>query len=131
MFAPRIARWLRDSAVIDSLAREVPTDSLRALMRQALTAVAVIPALEAIECESAILEARYGSMPALRAEARAESLAWSDADRRTIDAKLPERGFINFSPCEDSLPQKRRVGDTDLGRPLGGRPRLRPKPRSP
>src|SRR6478672_3750071 len=66
----RLAQWLRDSIVVDSVSRTVPTDSLQHLFRTLLGSPDPAPVLQEIDCEQFRLSWRYGSLPVMDAVQR-------------------------------------------------------------
>jgi hypothetical protein len=79
-YSRRLSQWLRDSMVVDSLSRAVPTDSLYRLYRAMLFAKAPRPYLEPILCLQTNLNWRYGMQPAARAINRMKDTLWKRGD---------------------------------------------------
>jgi len=81
--------YLRDSALVDSLARYVPTDSLRALYRRVAIGPDPVSAVHAIPCEGYHLWYTYGHA-AWVAEERVRAAEWTperdSAVLRALDA---------------------------------------------
>lgn len=76
--------WQRDSAVIDSLAATVRTDSLYRLSRSLLTSAAPGSVYGELVCERWRLAWRHGSRPASLAIARTEDTVWRGVDAEAL-----------------------------------------------
>lgn len=125
----RLSRWLRDSTVIDSIARTISTDSLQKLYRAAKNAPHPFPIFQAMECEQDALHKRYGYTPTMWATQRAESASWTPAERDAAVARLPERFVFVDDACNDTLRMAvSRLAGTDLMLRPDTRPLLRRRP---
>lgn len=82
--------WRRDSAVIDSLAGAVRTDSLFRLSRAMLAAASPGALYGELVCERWRLAWRHGSRPASLAIARMEDTVWRGVDESDV-ARLTAR----------------------------------------
>jgi len=92
-----LARWQRDSAVLDSLTRLVRTDSLYTLYRAALGPERASPKLiEAIACEWIRLGRLYGDVPSQRGAMRLLDTVYSDRGIR--GSKNADRFFSGLAP---------------------------------
>jgi hypothetical protein len=133
-YESRLARWLRDSAVIDSIARTVDDDSLRSLYRQLVATETPAPILQAILCEQTRLADLHG-YNALgvvgRRVRRAELGPDPAAAMRRVEDKLPTMLFhVTGGPCGEPGPRgPDSVGSTSLRqeRPRPSPPQ-RPRP---
>jgi hypothetical protein len=97
VYRAHLAKWQRDSAVLDSLTRLVRTDSLYALYRAALGPARASPKLiEAIACEWVRLSRLYGQIPSRRAEMRVLDTVYSDRGIR--GSKNADRFFSGLAP---------------------------------
>lgn len=76
--------WQRDSAVIDSLAATVRTDSLYRLSRAMLASAAPGVVYAELVCERWRLAWRHGSRPASVAIARMEDTVWRGVDAAAL-----------------------------------------------
>ncbi len=87
-----LAEWQRDSAVVDSLARLVPTDPLYHAYHGALTASDLNAAHQLIACFHVGLASRHGSYPASIATQRMRDTLWKGVAPSLIaehDARVP------------------------------------------
>jgi hypothetical protein len=128
-YASRLTRWVHDSTVIDSIARTIPTDSLRSLYRLATSSKQALPIFTAITCERLRLVGTYGTA-ATQVSDLVDSTAWTPAERAAFESRLPEHLFVDEKQCgpyDRSVPV-RVVSGTKVFDPLGRRPHLRPKP---
>ena len=80
-----VRRFERDSFVIDSLARLVPRDSMRALYASMIRSVAPMRYPQLINCVSRRLEEQFGLRVAVEVERRARSDAVVAATPREIE----------------------------------------------
>src|SRR3954464_354859 len=69
-YSVNLVRWMRDSALMDSISRTINTDSLYRLFHAALRPQPMVPIVRAITCERNRLGARHGSIPARAAISR-------------------------------------------------------------
>lgn len=75
----RLAEWLRDSAILDSMTKLVPTDSLYRLYRHAVDPAGVTLAVfQEAWCEEIYLEEKFGVVPARRAERKLQDTMYRD-----------------------------------------------------
>src|SRR5688572_26568977 len=79
-YVAELGKWKRDSAIIDSLSRLIPSDSLLRLRRAALSAGTDRPYRQAMLCEYMRWTSRHGSRPAEMAFDRLDS-ALTPAER--------------------------------------------------
>ena len=82
----QLAKWQRDSTVIDSISRTINTDSLYRLFRAALPPQPMVPIVRALNCESDRLSARYGSIPADAEIERMNDTLWRGIRKADVDA---------------------------------------------
>ena len=135
---PRLARWLRDSVVLDSVTRLVKTDSLYKLYRRALEPPGVTLALMTeVSCEEVRLDIRFGSVPASRAIHAVQNTMYRDRGirdgMRYFIAHAPAEGMIEGgrSRCGPYPPAApKAIGTTRLDTELSQRPRA-PRTRRP
>lgn len=80
-----VSRFERDSFVIDSLARLVPRDSMRALYASMIRSVAPMRYPQLINCVSRRIEEQFGLRVAVEVERRARSDAFDAATPREIE----------------------------------------------
>ena len=85
----RLARWRRDSTVIDSIGSSIPVQPLVSAMLVWRRDPGNPRLHEAVFCERFKLLRHYGAMPSARAEVRAEALAGLSDDERTRVRELP------------------------------------------
>jgi hypothetical protein len=100
-YEAELAKYLRDSLVIDSIARTVDTDSLRQLYRMMLYAEDPMPVLREVLCQRARLAARYGLSPSEIAIRRLRATVWRPEERdavRAMEDRMPERAVLSFDP---------------------------------
>jgi len=112
-----VAEWQRDSAMVDSLSRLVPTDSLYAAWRAVLVAQDLQAAHQRIACNATELRLRYGTHPAALAIERMEDTLWRGVDPELIrahDARVPKAmelsvdeacGFPGHLWLQNSMPE--------------------------
>jgi hypothetical protein len=113
-FEATLAKYLRDSLVIDSIARSVTTDSLEHLYQKALTAERPELVIQEISCERHRLIWRYGIVPAQVAMDRAEDRAWSDRVAvARMESRMPHSGFLSSDRCTE--PEGEPMPDTLSG----------------
>jgi len=138
VYASRLARWLRDSVVLDSMTRLVNTDSLFRLYRRALEPGQVsLEVLQEESCEEERLYIEHGSVPAKRA-----IRAMRDTVFRDHGIRDGMRYFISRAPAEGVIEGGARrcgpypprapdfIGATRLDTELGSRPRPSRRPHS-
>lgn len=129
----RLASWLRDSIVLDSMTRLVNTDSLYKLYRRALDPPGVTLALMTdVSCEEVRLKIGFGSVPARRAIQAVHDTMYRDRGIRDgmgyFVAHAPSEGTIELGSarCRPYPPAApRAIGTTRLDTELP------PKPRAP
>jgi hypothetical protein len=137
-YASRLARWLRDSVVLDSVTRLVNTDSLFRLYRRALEPGQVTVALvQEVSCEEERLAIGHESIPAQRAIQAVRDTVYRDHGIRDgfryFASRAPAEGVIEGGRgrCGPYPPRAPRViGTTHLDTELGPRPRPPRKRRS-
>jgi len=96
-YLAQLAKWKRDSFVLDSLTQLARTDSLYRLYRRSLEAAGTTPALlEEVNCEYARLRRVVGAIPARRAFERMRDTVF--ADRGIRDSKDADRKFFGRTP---------------------------------
>src|SRR6476620_10488624 len=92
---PDSLAYIRDSTLIDSLARLLPVDSLRDLYRRVPGAADPVSVIRAIQCESYRLSYTFGRAADI-AEERVASAEWppnvTAAVRRALDSAA--KGFL-------------------------------------
>jgi len=108
-YLARLAKWRRDSLVLDSLTALARTDSLYHLYRRALAAPGTSPALlEEVNCEYARLRRRVGIVPAQRAFGRMRDTVY--ADEGIHDSKGADRRFFSRTPDSAFVTDMRSCG---------------------
>lgn len=118
----RSATYAADSALVDSIARTIPTDSLFSLSRQTLFAEDYQAAAQAAACELVRLEFRYGLYPALVAKQRMTDTLWIGIHPDTFATRIarwPAGVLIHGEPSECGLPADAEMPETpevDLSR---------------
>src|SRR5690349_12046625 len=75
-YVERLEKWRHDSLVIDSIARTVNTDSLRALYRAVWSLPQPAAAFQELLCEQSRLNARYGALAATIAGEQVKREVW-------------------------------------------------------
>ena len=118
-YEQQLAAWLRDSAVIDSIARTIDTDSLYRVHRSALTADNPEPVYQQIACEGDRLYIRHGTIAAELAIARMRDTLWKPGEEdevRRMRARLPRVVELSTEHCQPYTGPKapKRIGDTPL-----------------
>lgn len=137
-YKARLAQWLRDSVVLDSMSRLVNTDSLYKLYRRALEPPGVTLALMTeASCEEVRLNIGFGPIPASRAIRAVQDTMYRDRGIRDgmgyFIAHAPAEGEIEGgrSRCGPYPPAAPKViGTTRLDTELPQRPRA-PRTRRP
>lgn len=137
-YTSRLAQWLRDSVVLDSMTRLVNTDSLFRLYRRALEPGRVTVALvQQVSCEEERLAIGHESIPAQRAIRAVRDTVYRDHGIRDgfryFASRAPAEGVIEGGRgrCGPYPPRAPRIiGTTRLDTELGTRPRPPRKPRS-
>jgi len=130
----RLAEWLRDSTVLDSLAQLVRTDSLYRLYRRAIEPSGASMALvQEVWCEELRLSLKFGTIPADRAVDRLLDTVYRDRGVRDgfayFAARAPAHGLIESSNCGRlSKEAPSALGRTRLDRVLPARPTRIPRP---
>jgi hypothetical protein len=119
LYQARLAAWLRDSAVIDSITRTVDTDSLYRLHRSALAADNPEPIYQQIGCEGDRLYLRYGGNAARIAIKRMRDAVYKPGeadDVRRMEARLPRVVELSTEHCEPYTGPRAgtRLGETPL-----------------
>jgi hypothetical protein len=128
-YQQELADWLRDSTVLDSMSRLVPTDSLYRLYRRALEPSGVPRELvQRVWCEELRLTLQYGMIPSERAVDRLLDTVYRDQGIRNgfeyFAARAPSQGIVESSQCNPNvLPRPQSVGRTRLDRVLPPKPR--------
>jgi hypothetical protein len=136
-YAATLNKWLRDSAVIDSLSRLVNTDSLYRLYRRMLVPTTDSGAvLNAIACEGERLGVRHGSLPSRDAIDRMLDTLWQGLDPKRIEVleAYPGRPIIvsTATGCPITGPEApREVAGTSLDTRRTDRPIELPRRRRP
>ena len=126
-----LRKWLRDSAVLDSMTRQVKTDNLYQLYRQALSRSGVtLDLMSAVACEELRLGIRYGAVPSDRAiNAMLDTVYRDIGVKDALDyfaTRAPSEGKIEtgLSQCQPIPPAAPRlIGNTRLDTELPGKPR--------
>jgi len=107
-----VAKWLRDSAVIDSISRAIDTDSLYGLYRQMLDAPDAAVAAQAVACEEWRLARLYQPLPATAAVRRMRDTVWRAGDSsalRLLTQRLPELGHVQVGHWSCGYPGEVRT----------------------
>jgi hypothetical protein len=124
---PRLAEWLRDSTVLDSVTRTVPTDSLYHIFRTALGPKGTTSEhIRQMVCEQVRLGIRYGHVPAARAFDRMLDTVYND--RNVPDAygefmyRAPKVSAVDTGDCQSIEPGSATLGRTRLDQELPPRP---------
>jgi hypothetical protein len=108
-YLTQLAKWERDSFVLDSLTRLAHTDSLYRLYRRSLEPGGTTPALlEEVNCEYARLRRLVGAVPARRAFERMRDTVF--ADRGIHDSKDADRKFFGRAPDSAFVTDTRSCG---------------------
>jgi hypothetical protein len=131
LYRVRLAKWLRDSIVLDSMTRLVQTDSLYRLYRHAVEPTGVSAALvQAVFCEEHRLEIRYGWVPSDRAVHAMLDTVFQDRGVRDgfayFAGRAPAEGHVEggrsvCGPYPPAAPLT--IGETRLDTKLPPRPR--------
>lgn len=101
--SPELAKWLRDSAVVDSLSRFVNTDSLYHTYHRLLTSEDARVVLPAAACQRWRLRKRHGFGPATMAIERMFDTLWTPADSQLLDESFArlKGGAVEESENDD------------------------------
>lgn len=113
-----LAKYVRDSLVIDSIARTINTTRLRQLYRQQLHAEQPVLLEREILCERSRLARRHGLMPSEAAVRHLEATLWRPEEReavRAMDERFPESAALEVDPSCSAGP---RAPDELNGTPL-------------
>ena len=110
VYQQQLADWLRDSVVIDSMARLVRTDSLYRLYRRALDpSGATIELVQQVWCEELRLSLKYGTIPSDEAIDRLLDTVYQDRGISNgfeyFAARAPSHGVVESSACGSNLPR--------------------------
>ncbi|MFL5614870.1 MAG: hypothetical protein ACJ796_14500 [Gemmatimonadaceae bacterium] len=123
-----LRKWLRDSTVIDSLSRLVPTDSVYRMYRGLLVAQDPAPLMQDIKCAEFALRWQYGSLPAGDAIRRMRDTVYSKADQTAVNRtedRFPQTGMFLLSPSRCGITAERAPAEIN-GTSLSTRAILRP-----
>jgi len=131
-----LAIWLRDSAVVDSVARTINTDSLFRMYRRMLRDTNPAPIMQEIACEEWRLRRRYKALPSQAALRRMMDTLWwppeADAVRR-MNERLDGIGPVTTGPWACGGDVERLVPEVVSGAPMSmstARP-VPPRPQRP
>jgi hypothetical protein len=116
-----LAMWLRDSAVVDSVARTINTDSLYRLYRLMLHHPNPGAVMPEIACEEWRIRRRYRALPAIEAERRMKDTLWlpDEADAvRQMNERLAGVGEVTTGPWACGGDVDRLVSDVVSGAPM-------------
>jgi len=125
-----LKQFLRDSTVIDSLSRLVPTDSLYHLYRAVLVASDPTIVMQQIKCEEFSLRWHYGSLPARDAIARMRDSVYKRNEQelvKRVEERFPEAGMFIVSPKDCGVTGPRAPRGVN-GTSLSTRAIIRPPP---
>lgn len=119
--------WLRDSAVIDSIARLVPTDTFVMLYTGMVSAKRPHLVWRELACYEDRVTRRYGGGARAAVSERIRDSVWSAAGRgavREMERRIPSGIYIGTEHCPryDGPKAPRMIGETDIWAPLPGRP---------
>jgi hypothetical protein len=116
-----VAIWLRDSAVVDSVARTINTDSLFRMYRRMLNDTNPAAKMQEIACEEWRLRRRYQTLPSTAAQRRMMDTLWwppeADAVRR-MNERLANIGPITTGPYACGGDVERLVSEVVSGAPM-------------
>ena len=110
VYAAKLKKYLRDSTVLDSLTKLVPTDSLYALYRLALEpGKADVKLVAAVWCEELRLSLVHGTIPQKRATRRMLDTVYRDRGIRDafryFAAQAPSDGKFDEQACGKLPPE--------------------------
>ena len=110
-----LAKFLRDSSVVDSIARTIPMDSLKALYLQYLTVPDPWPAYLRLTCAGTALRLRYGA-PAEYANRwlRDSLFRLYPREAARAERRLPSSGIVSSQGCQPSERGPDVVNGTNL-----------------
>jgi hypothetical protein len=100
-YAAALAKYIRDSLVIDSIARTINTTRLRQLYRQQLHAEQPVVLQAEILCERTRLATRHGLMPSEAAIRDMKAALWRPEERdavRAMEERFPKTAVIGAHP---------------------------------
>jgi hypothetical protein len=100
-YAGDLRKFLRDSIVVDSIARSIPMDSMVNLYRVLPTDPNPAHITQEIACEEHRTSFRYGVLPEILASRRMRANQFTEAQRRSWDApqgRMPPMMVVEMSP---------------------------------
>jgi hypothetical protein len=92
---------VRDSTVIDSLSRLVPTEALYRKYRELLVSPDPAGLMQEIKCDEFALRWRYGTLPGNDAVKRMRDTVYRKEDKEAVsqaEARFPHSGMFIVSP---------------------------------
>jgi hypothetical protein len=117
-YEAELARYVRDSLVIDSVARTIDTEPLRRLYRKMLHAQDPMPVLNEVLCERTRLATRYGLNPSELAIGRMRATLWRPDERnavRAMENRMPATSVIGPDPsCREGPRAPYEIDGTPL-----------------
>jgi hypothetical protein len=104
VYAVQLAKFVHDSTLMDSLTRQVRTDSLYTLYRRAVSGEVGAAVVQALSCEELRLRLHYGTAPAGRAMKRMRDTVYRDQGITKdafefFAARAPAEGEIDSGRC--------------------------------
>lgn len=125
-YGQRLERWRHDSLVIDSIARSINTDSLRALYRAVWNLPRADAANQELMCEQVRLNLRYGTLAGMLAGKKVQHEEWGTDDRKANQHLSPR--LQHWDGVELSQETCHLVG-SHAPETLNGTPLFAPTPR--
>ena len=97
IYEQRLAKWLRDSVVIDSIAGTIPRDSVRQVYLDMLASAQPAMQLQKLLCLEIALSRKYGHTPVKLAARQVEESVFAQSGTsasRAMNARFPDRGLL-------------------------------------
>ena len=95
--------YLRDSAVVDSVARSLPVDSLRALYRRVAAGIGTAETVRELQCASYRLTHTYG-YAAVIAERRIREAEWTPERDSVVVTAIDRAAAVRYGEAPDTVP---------------------------
>lgn len=98
----RLAKWIFDSTAIDSVVREIRTDSLAHLYESMFASATPVKELQLITCEEDRIGRRYGAVPGLRVISHVRDSMYEKVGGAVVaqtQARMPRSGRLSSGAC--------------------------------
>jgi hypothetical protein len=116
----QLAKWIRDSTVVDSISRIINTDSLYRIMHATLKSAKPSTLLQAANCETDRLSRKYGQLPFDAAYARLKDTVWRGIPKAEVDALDSRLANMSVGEMFESRFRPSLCGGGPLLNSLGG-----------